>query len=65
MIDIVWAIPAAAVAMSVVCAYLLGVEVGRDRGRREEKARRRHPAGKSLPKSSNNVRFLPFITNNK
>ena len=64
MIDIIWIIPAAAVAAGLIFAYFIGIEVGIDRGRRQERARRRHPAGKAMPKKRSNVRFLPFNKNN-
>ena len=63
MIDIIWLLPAAAVAAALAFTYFIGVEVGKDIGRRQERARRRHPAGKALPKRNSNVRFLPFVNN--
>jgi hypothetical protein len=63
MIDIIWIIPAAAVTAALIFTYFIGVEVGVDRGRRQERARRRHPAGKAMPKKHSNVRFITF--NNK
>ncbi len=44
MLDIIWLLPAIAVALSIVLAYKIGTEVGRDRGRREQQARDRHPS---------------------
>lgn len=63
MIDIIWIIPAVVVAAAIIFAYRLGVETGKDIGRRQERARRRHPAGKALPKQYSNIRFLPFNNN--
>lgn len=47
MLDAVWLVPAIAVAVFGTLAYLVGVEVGRDRGRREQQARDRHPSVRS------------------
>lgn len=46
MIDIIYVVPAAALTALIVFVYLLGVEVGRDRGRREQRARDHHPSSK-------------------
>lgn len=46
LIDIVWLLPAAAVALLTVITFLLGVEAGKDRQRRLQRARDRHPAGR-------------------
>lgn len=51
-IDLVWLVFAAGIAASLTIAYCLGVEVGRDRERRERAARDRHPVNRSRKKES-------------
>ena len=46
MLDFIWVIPALFVIGIIATAYLVGIEVGRDREAREA-ARRRHPANRT------------------
>lgn len=46
MIDAIYIVPAVALTIAIVVAYFLGIEVGRDRGRREQIARDRHPSSR-------------------
>ena len=46
MIDAIYIVPAVALTIAVIVAYFPGIEVGRDRGRREQIARDRHPSSK-------------------
>lgn len=46
MLDFIWVIPALIVIGIIAVAYLVGIEVGRDREARDA-ARRRHPANRT------------------